>query len=65
MNLLNMGIFWVDSIFIGRLGTDVFAAFGQTSMLLYTVTFAISGVGIAAGALVSRYIDRGDVECGM
>lgn len=31
-------------------------------MLLYTVTFALSGVGIAAGAMVARYIGRADVE---
>lgn len=57
-NLLQTSVFIVDSIFIGRLGTQAFAAVGQSSMVLFTVIFAFYGVGVAAAAIVARNLGR-------
>jgi putative MATE family efflux protein len=59
-NLMNTAVYVLDSVFVGRLGTQAFAAVGQTSMIMMTVTFSLSGVGIAAGAIVARNIGRKD-----
>ncbi|HIG47785.1 MAG TPA: MATE family efflux transporter, partial [candidate division Zixibacteria bacterium] len=60
-NLLQTSVYIVDSIFIGRLGTQAFAAVGQSSMILFTVIFVFYGVGVATGAIVARNLGRNDV----
>ena len=59
-NLLQTSVYIVDSIFIGRLGTQAFAAVGQSSMILFTVIFIFYGVGVATGAVVARNLGRND-----
>ena len=59
-NLLQTSVYIVDSIFIGRLGTQAFAAVGQSSMILFTVIFVFYGVGVATGAIVARNLGRND-----
>lgn len=59
-NLLQTSVFIVDSIFVGRLGTRAFAAVGQSTMILFTVTFAFYGIGVAASAIVARNLGRRD-----
>ena len=59
-NLMHTSVYIVDSIFIGSLGTQAFAAVGQSSMILFTVVFVFYGVGVATGAVVARNLGRND-----
>ena len=68
-SLLQLTIYLTDSIMIGPLGSEAFAAVGQGSMLVLYITFPLWGIGTAAGAIVSRNIGRQDtvaaLECGV
>lgn len=59
-SLLQLTVYLTDSIMIGPLGSEAFAAVGQGSMLVHYITFPIWGIGTAAGAIVSRNIGRRD-----
>lgn len=59
-NLMHTSVYIVDSIFIGSLGTQAFAAVGQSSMILFTVVFVFYGIGVATGAVVARNLGRND-----
>jgi putative MATE family efflux protein len=59
-SLLQLTVYLTDSIMIGPLGTEAFAAVGQGSMLVHYITFPLWGIGTAVGAIVSRNIGRQD-----
>ena len=59
-SLLQLTVYLTDSIMIGPLGSEAFAAVGQGSMLVHYITFPLWGIGTAAGAIVSRNIGRQD-----
>jgi putative MATE family efflux protein len=50
----------VDTYFVGRLGTRELAAMGFTFPVVFVVSGIALGLGIGAGAVISRAIGRGD-----
>ncbi|MBI4530394.1 MAG: MATE family efflux transporter [Candidatus Latescibacteria bacterium] len=61
-NLLQLSVFVIDGIMVGPLGTQAFAAVGQSSMILYSTSFLFSGVGVATAAIVARNLGRRDTR---
>lgn len=60
-SLLQLTVSITDSIMIGPLGTQAFAAVGQGSILQHYLLFPIWGIGTASAAIVSRNIGRRDM----
>jgi len=52
----------VDTIFVGRLGTEVLAAISFTFPVVMLIVSLAVGLGLGAGSTISRAIGRGDTD---